>query len=55
MGNDAELDAIVAAFAAGQLTPPVDGVWDLADGRAAFERLASGRQFGKVVLRIGDG
>jgi len=30
-------------------------VWDLADGRAAFERLASGRQFGKVVLRIGDG
>lgn len=55
MGNDAELDAIVAALAAGQLTPPVDGVWDLADGRAAFERLASGRQFGKVVLRIGDG
>lgn len=55
MGNDAELDAIVAAFASGQLLPPVDGVWDLADGRAAFERLASGRQFGKVVLRICDG
>ncbi|MDQ8145914.1 MAG: zinc-binding dehydrogenase, partial [Gemmatimonadota bacterium] len=54
MGNDAELDAIVAEFAAGRLVPPVDGVWDLAEGRGAFERLASGRQFGKVVLRIGD-
>ena len=53
--NDAEWDAIVAEFAAGRLVPPVDGVWDLADGREAFERLASGRQFGKVVLRIGDG
>ena len=24
----------------------------LADGRAAFERLASGEQFGKVVIRV---
>ena len=55
MGNDAEFDAIVAELAAGRLTSVVDSVHDLADGREAFERLASGRQFGKVVVRISDG
>jgi NADPH:quinone reductase-like Zn-dependent oxidoreductase len=30
----------------------VDRVYDLADGVAAYERLASGRQFGKVVVRL---
>lgn len=54
MGNDAEFDAIVAELAAGRLTSVVDSVHDLADGREAFERLASGRQFGKVVVRISD-
>ena len=54
MGNDAEFDAIVGELAAGRLVPPVDSVHALADGRAAFERLRSGAQFGKVVLRIGD-
>ena len=52
MGNDEEFDAMVAEFQAGHLTPVIDSVFDLADGRAAFERLASGRQFGKVVLRV---
>lgn len=55
MGNDAELDAIVAALADGRLRPIVDSVHELADARSAFERLASGEQFGKVVVRIGDG
>jgi NADPH:quinone reductase-like Zn-dependent oxidoreductase len=55
MGNDAEFAAVVAELAAGRLLPPVDSVHALADGRAAFERLATGRQFGKVVLRISDG
>jgi NADPH:quinone reductase-like Zn-dependent oxidoreductase len=55
MGNDAEFEAIVAELAAGRLRPPVDSVHALEDGRAAFERLRSGRQFGKVVLRIADG
>ena len=54
MGNDAEMDAIVAELAAGRLVPPVDSVFPLAEGRAAFERLASGTQFGKVVVRIAD-
>lgn len=55
MGNDAEFAAVVAELAAGRLLPPVDSVHALADGRAAFERLTTGAQFGKVVLRISDG
>jgi NADPH:quinone reductase-like Zn-dependent oxidoreductase len=38
---------------AGRLLPPVDRVFELAEGRAAFEHLATGAQFGKVVIRIG--
>jgi NADPH:quinone reductase-like Zn-dependent oxidoreductase len=52
MGNDAEFDAVVAELRAGRLAPPVDSVYSLTDGRAAFERLASGAQFGKVVIQI---
>lgn len=52
MGTDAEYDAIVAELRAGRLVPPVDSVWPLARGREAYERLASGAQFGKVVVRI---
>jgi NADPH:quinone reductase-like Zn-dependent oxidoreductase len=52
MGNDAEFDAIVAEFRAGRLRPPVDSVFPLADGRAALERLQSGQQFGKIVVRV---
>jgi NADPH:quinone reductase-like Zn-dependent oxidoreductase len=52
MGNDAEFDAVVAELRAGRLLPPIDSVFPLADGRAAFERLASGEQFGKVVVEI---
>ena len=54
MGNDAEFDAIVGELAAGRLVPPVDLVLPLSQGRAAFERLASGKQFGKVVVSIDD-
>jgi len=53
MGNDREFDTVVAELAAGRLTPPVDSVFPLADGRAAFERMAGGEQFGKIVLTIG--
>ena len=52
MGNDAEFDAIAAEYRAGRLRTPVDGVYPLADGRAAFERLASGHHFGKIVLTM---
>lgn len=52
MGNDAEFDAIVQELRAGRLSPPVDSVYRLEDGRAAFERLEQGAQFGKIVIRI---
>lgn len=52
MGNEREFAAVVAELSAGRLYPPVDSVFDLADGRAAFERLASGEQFGKIVIRV---
>ena len=52
MGNDAEFDAIVAELRAGHLVPPVDSVYPLEEGRAAFERLARGEQFGKIVVAI---
>lgn len=52
MGNDAEYDAIVAVFRQGGLMPVIDSVYPLEEGRAALERLASGQQFGKIVLRV---
>lgn len=52
MGNDREYDEVVRAFADGRLVPPLDSVYELRSGRAAFERLASGDQFGKVVLLV---
>ncbi|MEP6689825.1 MAG: zinc-binding dehydrogenase [Gemmatimonadaceae bacterium] len=54
MGNDRELDAIARAFTGGALVPPVDSVFALADGRAAFERLENGEQFGKIVIRVSE-
>ena len=52
MGNEAEFDAIATEYRAGRLTALVDSVFDISQGRKAFERLASGQQFGKVVVRI---
>ncbi len=52
MGNDAEFDAVVAELRAGRLIPPVDSVFPLDNGRAAFERLASTEHFGKVVIKV---
>ncbi len=54
MGNDRELDAIVAALGEGALVPPVDAVFPLENAREAYERLSAGEQFGKVVLRMRD-
>ena len=52
MGTEAEYAAIAAEFIAGRLRLPVDSVHALADARAAYERLHSGAQFGKVVLQV---
>ena len=52
MGSDAEFAAMTALFRTGALQPPVDSVWSLEEGRQAFERLDTGAQFGKVVIRL---
>src|SRR5215210_2939660 len=52
MGNDAEFAAIVEHFREGRWPPPLDRVYPLAEGRAAFERLEKGDQLGKIVLDV---
>lgn len=52
MGNDAEFDEVVTELRHGRLLPVIDSTFELEDGRAAFERMESGEQFGKIVLRI---
>lgn len=52
MGSDAEYEAVVAEFLAGRLKPMVDSVHSLEHAADAMERLESGQQFGKVVVRI---
>ena len=54
MGNDRELDAIVEALGTGALVPPVDAVFPLERARDAYERLATGWQFGKIVVKLRD-
>ena len=39
-------------FFAGRLRAIVDEVVPLADGAAAQQRLAEGKQFGKIVLKV---
>jgi NADPH:quinone reductase-like Zn-dependent oxidoreductase len=54
MGSDAEFDEIVEELRHGRLHPPIDSTFALEDGRGAFERLQSGEQFGKVVVRVAE-
>jgi NADPH:quinone reductase-like Zn-dependent oxidoreductase len=54
MGNDDEMDAITQHLREGRLLPPVDSVHDLEHGADAVRRLASGKQFGKVVVRVSE-
>ena len=50
MGNDAEFAAVTALLNEGKLPPVIDSEFDLENGRAAFERMSSGEQFGKIVI-----
>src|SRR4029453_16631131 len=51
MGNHAEFSSMLDDVNGHKLTPPVDRVFALDEGAAAFAHLESGAQFGKVVLR----
>jgi NADPH:quinone reductase-like Zn-dependent oxidoreductase len=50
MGTRDELDALVSLLVDTGVRPTVDATFALADGRSAFERLASGDVVGKLVL-----
>jgi NADPH:quinone reductase-like Zn-dependent oxidoreductase len=52
MGMRADFEGAFDLVASGRARPIVDSVFPLAEARAAHERLESGEQFGKVVLRI---
>lgn len=52
MGTDAEFAAMLRAVASGRLVPVVDEVFSLVEARGAYERMESGRSFGKIVLRV---
>ena len=53
MGTDAEFTAMLKAVEAGRIDPVVDSVFPLSDARKAYERMASGAAFGKIVLKVG--
>jgi len=54
MGNDAEFATVTDELGEGRLAPVIDSTFPLSDGRKAFERMANGEQFGKIVIRISE-
>jgi len=50
MANDSEFRALLSAVFSGRLKPRIDSVFRLDDAPAAFERMESGKQHGKIVL-----
>jgi NADPH:quinone reductase-like Zn-dependent oxidoreductase len=50
MANDREFRAAAAAVFSGRLKPRIDSVHPFDDAAAAYARMESGRQFGKIVL-----
>jgi NADPH:quinone reductase-like Zn-dependent oxidoreductase len=53
MGSPADFAGMLALVNAHKIRPVIDSVWPLDDGCHAFERLAQGKQFGKIVVRCG--
>jgi len=54
MGTLGELAELASLLARDGIHPLVDSTFALGDARSAFERLASGEAFGKIVLTVGD-
>jgi NADPH:quinone reductase-like Zn-dependent oxidoreductase len=54
MGTKADFEGVYGLVASGRAKPVVDSIFPLAEARAAHERMESGEQFGKIVLRIPD-
>ena len=52
VGSRAMFEAMNRAIALHAMRPVIDRVFDFDDARAAYEHLASGAHFGKVVIRV---
>ena len=52
MGSPQDFEAMVAFVTQHEVVPVVDQCFALADGSSAFAHLNSGKQFGKVVLKV---
>ena len=52
VGNREMFEAMNRALEVWRIEPVIDRVFDFEDARGAYEHLASGRHFGKVVIRI---
>ncbi|MGZ4393847.1 MAG: zinc-binding dehydrogenase, partial [Gaiellaceae bacterium] len=52
MGTKADFEAAFELVKSGRALPVIDAVFPLAEARDAHERLESGAQLGKVLLRI---
>jgi NADPH:quinone reductase-like Zn-dependent oxidoreductase len=50
MANDREFRALLRAVVSGRLKPKIDSVFRFDDADAAFARMESGSQHGKIVL-----
>ncbi len=51
MGSPDDFREVTSLLRCGALTPVIDSVFDAENGRGAYEKLESGEQFGKVVIR----
>jgi NADPH:quinone reductase-like Zn-dependent oxidoreductase len=52
VGSRDMFEAMNRAIDTTQLEPVIDRVFDFAQARAAYDYLASGKHFGKVVIRV---
>ena len=53
VGSVAMFERLVRVLAHSKIDPVIDRVFDFEHARAAYEHLASGAHFGKVVIRVG--
>lgn len=54
VGHRESFAALMRAVCETELAPVIDRTFELSEARAAFEHLASGTHFGKVVIRLGS-
>ena len=52
MGSDADFEAMVSLVNKSQIAPIIDQVFPLTEGIKAFDRIKSGKNFGKIVLSL---